>query len=41
MKTLLISALHVKNGAQFVNATFILLFAPTVISNVTKINASE
>ena len=37
----LISVLHVENGAQFLNATYVLLSAVTVISRVTKINASE
>ena len=45
MKTTLTSALHVENGAQFLNPTSLSLpFSPpvfTVISTVTKIYASE
>ena len=33
--------MHVENGAQFLKATSLLLFAATFISPVTKINASE
>ena len=33
--------MHVENGAQFLNATSELLFAVTVMSPVTKINAPE
>ena len=40
-KASLISVLHVENGAQFSNATFVSFPAFTVISPVTKINASE
>ena len=32
---------HVENGAQFLNATSVLLSAVTVIFPVTKMNASE
>ena len=39
--TLLIIVLQVENRAQLLNATFVLLFAVTVIFPVTKINASE
>ena len=39
--TLLIIVLKVENRAQLLNATFVLLFAVTVIFPVTKINASE
>ena len=39
--TLLIFALHVENEAQFLNAASVSLFAVTVISPETKINASE
>ena len=41
VNTSLISALHAENGAQFLNATCLSLFAVTVISPVSKINASE
>ena len=41
MNTSLISVFHVENGAQFLNATSVLLFAGTAISSVTKINASK
>ena len=37
----LISVLHVENDAQFLNATSLSFAASTVISPVTKINASE
>ena len=37
----LISVLHVENSAQFLNATFVSLFAVTAMSAVTKINESE
>ena len=37
-----ISVLYLLNGAQFINATFVLLSPPvTVIFPVTKIYASE
>ena len=39
-KISLISVLHVNNSAYFLNATCVLLFAFTVTSSVTKINAS-
>ena len=35
------SVLHLENGAQFLNATSVLLSAVTVVSAVTKINALE
>ena len=41
MKTSLISVLHEENGPQFLNATSVLSLAITVISPVTKINASK
>ena len=41
INTSLISVLHVENSAQFLNATSVSLSAFTVISPVTKINASE
>ena len=37
----LISVLYVENGAQFLNATFVSLFAATAISPLTKLGASE
>ena len=37
----LISVLHVENGAQFLNAKYVSFPAFTVISTVTKTNASE
>ena len=39
--TSLIPVLHVENGAQFLNATSVSLFAVTVIFPVTKTNSSE
>ena len=41
INTSLTSVLYAKNGAQFLNATSVLLSAVTVISPVTKTNASE
>ena len=41
INTSLIPVLYVENGAQCLNATCVSLFAATVISYVTKINASE
>ena len=41
MNTSLISVLHVENGVQFLNASCVSTSATTVISPVTKINASE
>ena len=39
---ILISVLHLLNGAQFLNATFVLLSAPaTAVFPVTRIYASE
>ena len=40
MKHVINLCLTCKNGAQFLNATFLLLFAFTVKSHVTKTNAS-
>ena len=41
-KVSFISVLHLLNGAQFLNATFVSLLPPvTVIHPVTKIYASE
>ena len=41
-KVSFISVLHLLNGAQFLNATFVLSLPPvTVIFPVTKIYASE
>ena len=37
----LIFVLHVESGAQFLNATSILLYADTFISPATKINSSR
>ena len=37
----LISVLYVENGAQFLNTTFVSLFAATAISPLTKAGASE
>ena len=37
----LITVLHVENGAQFLNAKSVLLFAAIAIFPETKINASE
>ena len=42
IKVSFISVLHFMNGAQFLNATFVLSSAPTTtIFPVTKIHASE
>ena len=41
ISTKLITVLHAENGAQFINATPVSLFAATVIFPATKINASE
>ena len=41
MITSLIFVVHVENGEQFLNITFVSLFASTVIFPVPKINASE
>ena len=42
IKVSFISVLHFLNGAQFLNATFVLLLAPTTaIFPVTKTYASE
>ena len=40
-KHIINSVLHVENGAIFLNATYVSLFAVTLISPVIKINASE
>ena len=40
-KYIIIFVLHVENGAQFLNAPSVLLFAVTSIFPVTKIKASE
>ena len=40
-KMSLIFAVHVENGAQFLNATSVLLSAVTLIFSVTKINPSQ
>ena len=41
INTSLISVVHVENGAQYLNATSVSLFAVTVIFPVAKTNASE